>query len=104
MVSALHRTFSRLKRRINARISWRMVGRPPFRRDFQIACQPNSRDSSTDRRKSFKVFMPQDSRRRAGITTFAKLSETKGYEVFRVDKMASRSRSTYRGASSQGNA
>src|SRR5215467_2223979 len=35
MVSALHRTFSRLKRRINARISWRMVGRPPFRRDFQ---------------------------------------------------------------------
>src|SRR5215831_4692815 len=36
MVSALHRTFSRLKRRINARISWRMVGRPPFRRDFQL--------------------------------------------------------------------
>src|SRR5262249_57769669 len=35
MVSALHRAFSRLKRRINARISWRMVGRPPFRRDFQ---------------------------------------------------------------------
>jgi len=35
MVSALHRTFSRLKRRINVRISWRMVGRPPFRRDFQ---------------------------------------------------------------------
>src|SRR6516165_10211923 len=31
MVSALHRTFSRLKRRIKARISWRMVGRPPFR-------------------------------------------------------------------------
>src|SRR5215831_19867548 len=27
-------------------------------------------DSSTDRRKSLKVFMPQDSRRRAGITTF----------------------------------
>src|SRR3974390_3375307 len=35
IVSALHRTFSRLKRRINARISWLMVGRPPFRRDFQ---------------------------------------------------------------------
>src|SRR5215469_1725674 len=30
--------------------------------------------------------MTQDSRRRAGITTFAKLSEIKGYEVFRVDK------------------
>src|SRR6478672_13352632 len=35
IVSALHRTFSRLKRRINARISWLMVGRPPLRRDFQ---------------------------------------------------------------------
>src|SRR5215469_15081513 len=35
MVSPLHRTFSRLKRRINARISWWMVGRPPFHRDFQ---------------------------------------------------------------------
>ena len=35
IVSALHRTFSRLKRRINARISWLIAGRPPFRRDFQ---------------------------------------------------------------------
>ena len=34
IVSALHRTFSRLKRRIRARVSGLMVGRPPFRRDF----------------------------------------------------------------------
>jgi len=47
--------------------------------------QPNSRESSTGSRKSFSVFMPQDSRRRAGITTFLKLLEIKGYEVFRVD-------------------
>jgi len=52
-----------------------------------MTCQPNSRDSSTDRRKSFKVFMPQDSRRSAGITTFSKLSEIKGYEVFRADRI-----------------
>jgi hypothetical protein len=45
--------------------------------------QPNSRESSTGRRKSFNDFMPQDSRRRAGITP--KLLEIKGYEVFRVD-------------------
>ena len=34
IVSALHRTFSRLSRRINPCISWLMAGRPPFRRDF----------------------------------------------------------------------
>ena len=36
---------------------------------FAMTCQLNSKDSSTGR-KSFNVFMPQDSLRRAGITTF----------------------------------
>jgi hypothetical protein len=51
-----------------------------------MSCQPNSRDSSSGRKKSFNVFMPQDSRRRAGITNFSKMLEIKGYELFRVDK------------------
>src|SRR6516165_11339499 len=50
-----------------------------------MTCQPNSRDSSTDRRKSFHVFMSQDSRRRGGITTFLNCEKQKRYEVFRAD-------------------
>src|SRR5215472_7279828 len=47
-----------------------------------MTCQPNSRDSSTDSRKSFKVFMPQDSRRRAGITTFLNCQKSKATRFF----------------------
>ena len=50
-----------------------------------MTCQANSRDSSTDRKESFHVFMSQDSRRRARHYNISKLLETKGYEVFRVD-------------------
>src|SRR6516162_3996918 len=39
-------------------------------------------ESSTDRRKSFKVFMPQDSRRRAGITTFLNCQKSKATRFF----------------------
>jgi hypothetical protein len=47
-----------------------------------IACHPNSRASSTDRKKSFKVFMPQDSRRRAGITTLLNCQKSKATRFF----------------------
>src|SRR6516225_149992 len=44
-----------------------------------MTCQPNPRDSSTGRRKSFNDFMPQDSRRRAGITTIVRNQRLRGF-------------------------
>ena len=43
------------------------------------------KDSEHRQKEEFQCFDAQDSRRRAGITTFSKLLEIKGYEVFRVD-------------------
>src|SRR5215469_16783994 len=44
-----------------------------------MTCQPNPRDSSTGRRKSFKVFMRQDSWRRASITTIVRNQRLRGF-------------------------